>query len=39
MRTLSPARDRELWKIVLRLGGVAAALWALYDLAGHHLHP
>ena len=21
------------------LGGVAAALWALYDLAGHHLHP
>lgn len=39
MRSLAPARNHELWKIVLRLGGIAAALWALYDLAGDHFHP
>ena len=39
MKTLSPAPNRELWKIVLRLGGIAAALWALVDLAGDHFHP
>lgn len=39
MKSLTLTPNRELWKIILRLGGIAAALWALVDLARDHFHP